>query len=180
VGGSEKVQLDVRLIVATQKSLAEEVKKGNFREDLYYRMMGLTIELPPLRERGSDILILAKYFADDFSRENKLGAFHFSDDAKEKLLNYHYPGNVRELKALIDLASVMTENNVISAGDIVFTPPLRHNELFSTEKKTLRQHTCDIIKYYLKNNDNDVSVTSRILDIGKSTIYKMLQSGELE
>lgn len=178
VGGNETVKLDVRLIVATHKNLADEVKKGNFREDLYFRIMGLPIELPPLRERGNDILILAKHFADEFAKENKLGTMQFTKEAKEKLLKYHYPGNVRELKAVIDLSVVMCENNEIKPDDITFTS-IKRDDMFIPEDKTLRQHTCDIIRQYLKKNNNDVVATAKALDIGKSTIYKMIQEGEL-
>jgi len=178
VGGTENVRLDVRLIVATHKDLAEEVRRETFREDLYFRIMGLPINLPPLRERGNDVLILAKYFLDDFAKENTLGSIHFSKEAKDKLLQYYFPGNVRELKAMIDLAAVMCEDNEIKEDDITYTSTKRE-EVFMAEQKTLRQYTCDIIKYYLNKNDDDVIATAKVLDIGKSTIYKMIQAGEL-
>ncbi len=178
VGGNEHVKLDVRLIVASHKDLAGEVQKGNFREDLYFRIIGMPIELPPLRDRGGDILILAKYFADNFAKENKLGTISFSKEAKDKLMNYTYPGNVRELKMVIELAAVMCEGNEIKADDITFSP-VKKDSLFTSAQKTLRQHTCDIIKYYLSQNDNDVIATARKLDIGKSTIYKMMKEGEI-
>ena len=179
VGGNAAIKLDVRLIVATHKNLAEEVQNGNFREDLYFRIMGLPITLPPLRERGNDILILAKHFADAFAKENRLGTIKFTKGAKDKLLKYHYPGNVRELKAIVDLAVVMCDDREIKANDITFSA-IQRNELFTLENKTLRQHNCDIIKHYLIKNDRDVIATARALDIGKSTIYKMIQNGELE
>lgn len=178
VGGNEKVKLDVRLIVATHRNLADEVRKGNFREDLYFRILGLPVELPPLRERDNDILVLAKHFADEFARENKLPATGFSREAKEKLLQYHYPGNIRELKAVVELSVVMSDQQEIKPGDITFTST-RRDDMFIPENKTLRQHTCDIIRHYLKRNKNDVVATARLLDIGKSTIYKMIQEGEL-
>jgi DNA-binding NtrC family response regulator len=179
VGGNESVKLDVRLIVATHKDLGEEVRKGTFREDLYFRVMGMPVELPPLRERGNDILILAKHFADAFAKENKMSSISFSKDAKDKLMGYFYPGNVRELKAIIELAAVMCEAGEIKADDITYAS-VKRDDVFITEQKTLRQHTCDIIKYYLKQNDNDVVVTAQKLDIGKSTIYKMIKAGEIE
>ena len=179
VGGNEKVKLDVRLIVATHKNLYEEVQKGNFREDLFFRIMGLPIVLPPLRDRGNDILILAKYFADEFCKQNKVPPVHFDKDAKDKLLKYHFPGNVREIKVMIDLAVVMCENNIITSNDITFTS-IKKEDIFIGEKKTLRKHTCDIIKYYLNQNNNDVLYTAKMLDIGKSTIYKMMLAGDLE
>lgn len=178
VGGNEKVQLDIRLIIATHKNLAEEVKKGTFREDLYYRIIGLLIELPPLRERGNDILILAKYFADEFARDNNLGNVVIAQDAKDKLMGYYYPGNVRELKAIIDLAVVMCSDNEIKAGDITYST-IKEDENFMAEEKTLREYTCKIVKHYLKKYDEDVITIAQKLDIGKSTIYKMIQNGEL-
>jgi len=178
VGGNEKVNLDVRLIVATHKNLAEEVKKGNFREDLFYRIMGLPIDLPPLRERGSDILILAKHFSEEFTKDNKLDNITIAEDAREKLMRYNYPGNVRELKAIIDLAAVMCDGKEIHADDIIYSSSSAQ-ESFTVEEKTLRQHTCDIIRFYLRKYDNDVIAAADKLDIGKSTIYKMIQLKEI-
>lgn len=178
VGGNEVVKLDVRIITATHKNLSEEVRKGNFREDLFFRVMGLPIELPPLRDRGSDVLILAKHFLDEFVKVNKMPAISLSSGAKEKLLNYSYPGNIRELKAVIDLAAVMVDGKELKAQDISFFS-LQKENMFLGENKTLRQHTCDIVNHYLKKNNGDVIETAKALDIGKSTIYKMIQEGEI-
>ena len=178
IGGNEKVKLDIRLIAATHKNIAEEVKEGRFREDLYYRMIGLPIELPPLRERGNDILLLARHFMDDFARENKLSSLSLSQDAKDKLLRYNYPGNVRELKAIIELASVMSDGKEIKADDISY-PSTKATDSFTAEEKTLRLYTCDIIRFFLKKYDNDVIAVAKKLDIGKSTIYKMIQQKEI-
>lgn len=178
VGGNEKVKLDMRLIIATHKDLAAEVKKGNFREDLYYRVIGLPIELPPLRERDNDILVLARFFADEFTRENKLQPLSISQDAKEKLMRYNFPGNVRELKAMMDLAAVMCDGKEIKADDISFSAS-GSGDSYMAEEKSLRQYNCDIISFYLKKYDNDVMAVAGKLDIGKSTIYKMMQEGEL-
>lgn len=178
VGGNESVKLDIRLIVATHKNLAEEVKRGNFREDLYYRVIGLPVELPPLRDRGNDVLLLAKHFTDEFAKDNKLGTVTISSEAKQKLMGYHFPGNIRELKAIMELAAVMCTDGEIKPDDITFNST-KSGELFSMEQKTLRQYTCDIIKYYLKKYDDDVMLVADKLDIGKSTIYKMLQQKEI-
>jgi DNA-binding NtrC family response regulator len=178
VGGNERIKLDMRLIVATHRNLAEEVKKGNFREDLYYRIIGLPIELPPLRDRGSDVLILAKFFVDEFAKDNKLPALSIATDAKDKLMQYHFPGNIRELKAMMDLACVMCNDNEIRAEDISYTST-REDEVFTMQQKTLRQYTCDIIKHFLKKYDDDVLMVAEKLDIGKSTIYKMIQQKEI-
>jgi transcriptional regulator of acetoin/glycerol metabolism len=107
-----------------------------------------------------------------------MGPVTIAGDAKDKLMRYHFPGNIRELKAIIDLAAVMCDNNEIKADDISFNSLMR-DDSFTSEQKTLKHHTCDIINYYLKKNNNDVIATAKILDIGKSTIYKMIQLGEL-
>ena len=177
VGGNEKVSLDVRLIIATHKNLLEEVKKGNFREDLFYRIMGLPIELPPLRERGNDILVLAKYFLDEFCKSNKMGSITIAPDAKDKLMKYRFPGNVRELKAIIDLSAVMFDGSSIREDDLHFASA--SGDLSVSEEKTMKQYTIDIIAHFLKKYDNNVIKVAKKLDIGKSTIYKMIQNDEL-
>ncbi|MBA3828179.1 MAG: sigma-54-dependent Fis family transcriptional regulator [Taibaiella sp.] len=178
VGGNERVALDVRIIVATHKNLFEEVRKGNFREDLYYRIIGLPIDLPPLRERGGDILLLARFFLDEFCKANKMPVIALHNDAKDKLMKYAYPGNVRELKALIDLAAVMCDEKEIMADDITFNT-VSGNEVYMTQEKTLKEFTNDIIRYFLNKYDNDVLRVADILDIGKSTIYKKIQDKEI-
>lgn len=178
IGGNETVKLDVRIVVATHKNLAEEVRKGNFREDLYYRVMGLPVELPPLRERGNDILLLAKYFLDDFCKENKMEPQVLSGGAKEKLMTYNFPGNIRELKAMMDLAAVMSNGTEVTESDITFAAA-KGNEFFLADEKTLKEYTNHIIQYFLKKYDNNVLLVADKLDIGKSTIYKMLQLKEI-
>lgn len=178
VGGNATIKFDARVIVATNKDLAEEVKKKNFREDLYYRLLGLPIELPPLRDRGNDILILAKHFLEEFCRENKLQKKMLSQEARERLMHYSYPGNVRELKAIIDLAAVMSENEIIKAGDIAFSKTNFGAELLN-DNDTLRGYTRKILSHYLKKYDGNVLTVARKLDIGKSTVYRMLKEEEI-
>lgn len=178
IGGNEKVKLDVRIIVATHKNLAQEVKNGRFREDLYYRIMGLPIELPSLRERGRDVILLANYFLDEFCRENKLGLIQLSEEAREKLLTYNFPGNVRELKAVMDMAAVICDGKVISASDIGLNNATDEIH-FWQEEKTLKEYTINIIQHFLQKYDNNVLKVAHKLDVGKSTIYKMIQSREL-
>ena len=178
LGGNEKITLDVRLIVATHQNLAETVSKGLFREDLFYRIMGLPIELPPLRERDNDVLLLAHFFVEEFCRENRMPQKQITAEAKEKLMKYNFPGNVRELKAMMDLASVMSEGNEISEEDISYTHT-GSNEYFLTEEKTMKDYTIQIIRHFLKKYDNNVLRVAEKLDIGKSTIYKMIQQKEI-
>jgi two-component system response regulator AtoC len=179
VGGSEKVKLDIRLIIATHKNLADEVKLGRFREDFYYRIIGMPIELPPLRDRGNDVLVLAKYFLDDFCKQNKMGTIQISTGAKERLLKYPFPGNVRELKSMMDLAAVMSDGQEISESDVNFNAPRAVEDLFSTEK-TMKEYNMQIIQHFLNKYQHNVVQVADKLDIGKSTIYKMIQEKEIE
>ncbi len=179
IGGNNTVKIDVRIVVATHKNLSEEVKKGNFREDLYYRLLGLPISLPPLRDRGNDILLLATYFLESFCKENKLPKLTISTEAKEKLLKYPYPGNIRELKAIIDLAAVMAAGESIKGDDIIFSS-LNNFSDFMIEETTLSEYTKRIIKHFLNKYDNNVLKVAAKLDIGKSTIYKMIKDNEIE
>ena len=177
LGGTAKIKFNARLIIATHKNLAQEVKKGTFREDLYYRIIGLPIELPPLRERGNDTLLLAKHFLDLFVKDNKMQPIVLSKDAKDKLLKYPFPGNIRELKSVIDLACVMCDGGEIHADDFAFNC-IHDTDYFLTEEKTLKEYTGEIILHYLKKNRNDVLKTAQKLDIGKSTIYNLMQSSD--
>ena len=141
-------------------------------------MYGLPVHLPPLRERSGDILILAKYFIEIFCTENKTEKKTLSQEAQQKLLAYRFPGNVRELKSVIDLAVVMSDGLVIEPEHIMLNTTTKVTDLFANGK-TLREHTNFIIQHYLDNNNGDVLLVAKLLDIGKSTIYRMIQSKEL-
>ena len=179
VGGNNLVPIDVRIIVATHKNLADEVKKGTFREDLYYRLLGLPVQLPPLRERGGDVLVLAKSFLDTFTKENGVEKKSLSAGAQQKLLAHPYPGNVRELKAVVELAVVMADDKVIQPDDIILAVEPRESNFLSQEK-TLKAYTTDIIQRFLNKYSHNVLLVADKLDIGKSTIYRMIQNNELK
>jgi len=178
VGGNSVIKVDTRIIVATNKNLIEEVKKGNFREDLYYRLLGLPIELPPLRVRGNDILILAKYFADEFCKENGFQKKILSDNAKDKLVKYPYPGNVRELRAIVELSVVMADDDLIEEHHINFNSTDSLSD-FIMEDLSLAEYERKIIKYFLEKNNNNVVLTAKRLGIGKSTIYRLLKENNI-
>jgi DNA-binding NtrC family response regulator len=177
IGGNQVVKLDVRIIAATHRDLSLEVKENRFREDLYYRLLGLPIHLPPLRERGNDVIIIAKHFLDQFSRENQLPKFKITQEAQEKLLQYHFPGNVRELKSVIELSAVMTEGQEVRPQDITFTSSKGLDSLLNQEMK-MEEYMYRIIRHYLNKHDNDVLEVARRLDIGKSSIYRYLKDME--
>ncbi|PIB35099.1 regulator [Reichenbachiella sp. 5M10] len=174
VGGTTVVKVDCRVIVATHRNLLDEMKKGNFREDLYYRLFGMPVELPPLRERDKDILLLAKHFAEAFALDSDLPSKAFSKDALQKLMNYSYPGNIRELKAIVELAMVMADGTEIGADDITFAQKDVVTEVLS-EELTMKEYQLKIIKLYLKRYDDNIKTVADKLDIGQSTIYRLLK-----
>jgi len=174
VGSNKNIKINCRIIVATNKNLAQEVKNGNFRKDLYYRLLGLSIELPPLRERGNDVLILATHFIRSFSKENKLTAKKLSPDAIQKLRQYPFPGNIRELKSVMELAVTLSDGDQIEPGDIVFGEE-EIMDISQPEDLTLREYDRRIVQAYLDKYNNDVKLVAKKLDIGAATIYRMLK-----
>ncbi|MCD6018506.1 MAG: regulator [Bacteroidetes bacterium] len=174
IGNNVPVKIDCRIIVATHRNLKEEVKNGRFREDLYFRLYGLMIDIPPLRERGKDILVLAKYFMDAFCKENQLPSKTLNDDAQHKLLRYHFPGNVRELKSTIELAVVMSNSDQIAAEHINLSSPDVISETMSDEM-TMKEYELRIIKNYLNKYDGNMKLVAQKLDIGLSTLYRILK-----
>jgi DNA-binding NtrC family response regulator len=178
IGGNETINFDIRIIVATNKTLTEEVRMGNFREDLYYRLLGLPIEIPPLRNRGNDILLLARYFLSKFCKENNLKTKNISKGAKEKLMMYSYPGNVRELKAIIELSAVLSNNGAIEKKDISFNSADITDNLLNKED-TLRGYIQKIITYYMQKYHDNVPLVADKLSMGKSTIYRILKNQEV-
>ena len=177
VGGNQSVAFDVRLIVATHRDLLAEVQAGRFREDLYYRLLGLPVALPPLRQRGNDILLLAEAFVRDFCVLNSLPPRHLSEGARALLMSHPFPGNVRELKAVVELATVLADGEQIEAKDL----PLRESRatVGAGSRLSLRDQTTAIVQGCLDEMGGDVLAVAAKLRIGKSTIYRMLQQREL-
>lgn len=180
VGGNEIIKINVRIIVATHRNLPEEVKKGKFREDLYYRLLGLTIQLPPLRKRGNDIILIAKHFIDSFCKENNLGKKTLTVEAKKKLMVYPFPGNIRELRSITDLACVMADGEAIEDVHIQINHYGENNFTVNANNQTLKQYTTQLIQHYLDTNDYDVLKVAKKLDVGKTTLYRMINNDELK
>lgn len=181
VGGSQAVPFDARLMVATPRDLPEEVRQGRFREDLYYRLLGLPIALPPLRERGDDVLLLADFFLEEFCSQNNMAACRISDEARNLLMHYSFPGNVRELKAVVELAAVLAEDDTIRPQDL----SLRIQGGAATEaaaggNESLRAQVAAIVQRYLDANQGNILQVAAKLRIGKSTIYRMAQNNEVK
>jgi DNA-binding NtrC family response regulator len=174
LGGNETIPLDVRIITATHKNLAALSTDDQFRQDLYYRLLGLPIEIPPLRQRGNDKILLAKFFVDDFCKENEMDPKTISSEAKQMLLSYHYPGNIRELKAIMELACVMCSRDIIKPNHLNMNVDQSVQNLLASEK-SLEEYNNEIIKFFLNKYNQNVRLVASKLGIGKSTIYRMLQ-----
>lgn len=174
VGSNETVKIHSRIIVASNKNLQNEVKNGNFRQDLYYRIFGFPIELPPLRDRGQDVLLLARHFIDNFCRENHIPPKALDGEAMAKLLNYPWPGNVRELKSVIELAVIMSGGDTVKNADITFS----HSDLLTEildEEMTMKSYNKKILDHYLHKYNQNIPLVARKLGIGQATVYRMLK-----
>ena len=178
LGGSDLIPLDVRIITATHKNLSTLVSEGKFRQDLYYRLLGLPIELPPLRQRGNDIILLAKYFVNEFCKDNNMPHKTISDETKKMLLTYYFPGNIRELKAVMELACVMTNSDTIKPSHLNMNIDDSVQNLLADEK-TLEEYNMEIVKHFLNKYNQNVRLVASKLGIGKSTIYRMLQNKQM-
>ena len=174
IGGNQSIKINTRIITATNKDLAKAVREKLFREDLYYRLLGLPIHLPTLKERKSDILTLSHHFLQLFCAENNMVQLVITPKARKKLLSYAFPGNVRELKAIIELAAVLTNTNEVDEDHIVFNNTQNNPDIFS-EELSLKEYNQKIIKYFLNKYKSVLKVAEK-LDIGKSTIYNLIKS----
>lgn len=177
-GSQREISLNTRIIAASSKTLHSELEKGNLIEDLYYILLGLPISLPPLAERGNDIVILAKHFLENFCRKNNIDRMQFSTKAMAKLLGHNYPGNISELNSIVDFAAVLSPNNFIEEEHILFSPGKSTSDLLNLDLP-LREFEIRIIKHFLEKYNNNVVLVARKLEIGKSKIYNMIKNGEL-
>ncbi len=174
VGNNKPVKTDCRIIVASNQNFQESVTSGKFRQDLYYRLYGFPVELPPLRERGNDIIILAKHFIKVFCNENNLSLKTITQPAIDKLLSYPFPGNIRELKSVIELAITVTDTDEITDEEIYLGKNVMIGDYIEKEI-TLREYNINIVKKYLEKYDNNIKLVADKLDIGVATIYRMLK-----
>ncbi len=182
VGGEETLEVDVRILSATNKNLQEEIKKGTFREDLYYRLNVVNIHIPPLRERKEDIPLLISHFLREISRENNKHIEGIDNKARMALYNYHWPGNVRELRNCIESAVVMCKGNIITLEDL---PPTVRNSSDEDYIKlssgiTLADAEREIIRFTLRRLNGNKSKTAETLGIGRKTLHRKIQEYGIE
>jgi len=178
VGGEETLEVDVRVIAATNKNLTEEMKKGTFREDLYYRLNVIPIFVPPLRERKDDIPLLVSHFLQKFSQERGKEIKSFSPEVMEILLAHSWPGNVRELENVIDHAIIIAKQDKILTKDLpqfLLQKPLPTQEL-----TTLQDYEKNLILKTLKETNWNKHKASKRLNINRSTFYGKMKRYGLE
>ncbi len=178
VGSNKQVKIDVRIITASNKDLAAMVKEGSFRMDLYYRLMGLPINLPPLRDRGSDILLLANYFVKLFCKDNNMPLKSLSTDAQKKIISYRFPGNIRELKSIIELSIILSDGKVITPDDIQIQS-MMDSDNFLEKELTLEEYNVKILEHFLTVYNKNAILVANKLDISKATVYRMISKYNL-
>jgi len=182
VGGDEPVTVDVRVIAATNKDLEEEISKGNFREDLFYRLNVIPFHVPPLRERNEDIPQLARHFLKEFSAAYSRRARELSDDAVDTLLRYVWPGNVRELRNVIERMVIM--NPTVTRLERKHLPPLVYRDggrrsaggEFSTLHQARAAYERDYILKKLDENHGNISRTAEVLGLERSHLYRKMKT----
>ena len=171
VGGNEEISVDVRVIAATNRNLKTLVQQGDFREDLYYRLNVVTLNLPLLRERREDILLLAEFFLKKFSEENSKNIKKLSPKVIEFMMSYAWPGNVRELENMIECGVILSKTNAISLNeipqDIIFPSP--------AEEKTISAVTNNHILSVLEETEGNITEAAKILGIQRMTLYNKLK-----
>ena len=193
LGGNKKIKVDIRVLSATNKNIEEEVKKGNFRQDLAYRLAVVPLHVPPLRERDGDIILLAEYFLQKFATENKVEKPELSEEVKELLLKYNWPGNIRELKNLM-------ERLCIFAGGRVITPDDLPDYIKSNQKKTVSKieniEDClpiqikplkefreeaekRLIEKAIQQYDHNLKEVAKILHVDLSSLYRKMKQYNL-
>jgi DNA-binding NtrC family response regulator len=178
VGSKEPIPFDVRLICATNKDLEEMVSRNLFREDLYYRINTIVIELPPLRDRGEDIILLAEHFLKEYATKYEKFRLKFSSKTLDKLMKYNWPGNVRELRHTIEKAVILSDSDILAPEDFMISPSLQtlspqQNPLTFAETEKLAIQTA------LRNHNGNVFKAAKELGIARQTMYNKMQKHNL-
>jgi Nif-specific regulatory protein len=177
VGATEEISVDVRVIAATNQNLQKYVRDKRFREDLYYRLSVFELHLPPLRDRGDDIGVLTDFFLDHFRRMHGRPNLGLTDAARERLRSYHWPGNVRQLRNVLDSAVVLADDESIRPHDLAL-----RDSGSSTELETLRIDEWEkrLITEALNRTGDNVPEAAKLLGIGRATLYRKIEQYHIE
>lgn len=177
VGGNKPLAVDIRLISATNKDLKDSVRKGEFREDLLYRINTIQIEIPPLRERKEDISGLAEFFLHTYGNKYGKQRLCLSVDALDKLMNYYWPGNVRELQHTIEKAVILADDNIIRAADFYLDKSSSAEQL--SANLTLDEAEKILVENALKRNEGNLSAAANELGVSRPTLYNKIKKYNL-
>ena len=171
IGSNKSYQVDIRLICATNMPLYQMVEEGTFRRDLLYRINTVEINIPPLRDRSGDIELLCLYFLDYFKKKYKKGKLTVSAEALKKLQNYYWPGNIRELRHVMERAVIMTENRSIKASEIMVNidETTGHRNILN-----LQDLEKNAIRKALRKNEGNLSSAAKELGLGRTTLYRKI------
>lgn len=175
VGDTKNIPVDIRLICATNMNLAEMVKQGRFREDLYYRINTVPLHLPPLRERQDEIVPLSMLFIEKYADKYHRKARDFSDEAKTLLVNCQWNGNIRELQGCIEKAVIMSDNVIISKDDLQITDSQLVNIKNAVQNVTLEDAEEQVIRNAMKKYNGNLSLVAKALNISRPTLYNRLK-----
>jgi two-component system NtrC family response regulator len=176
VGGREEIPVDVRVVCATNKNLEAMIPEGTFREDLYYRICEMVINIPPLRERQGDKILLARHFLEKFAQQQQRKISGFSSEAAEAIEGYQWPGNIREMENKIKRAVIMCEEKYVTPIDLALAAP---NEL-SINLRYVRQEAERIaIKQALSMADGNYSAAAKLLGITRPTLYDLVKKYDI-
>jgi two-component system NtrC family response regulator len=178
VGGRKPIAVDVRILCATHQDLAESIKQARFREDLYYRISEIVIDIPPLREREGDKVLLAQSFLDTFSRKNARSFRGFTDEARARIDAYAWPGNVRELENKVKRAVVLADSKWISPQDLGFAETGEPQSL--NLRQARQQVERQLIQRALAIHDNNVSRAAEALGVSRPSLYALVKKLGME
>jgi DNA-binding NtrC family response regulator len=177
LGGNEIVSIDIRLISATNKSIETMIANRSFREDLLYRINTISIELPPLRERGNDILLLTEFYLQKYSEKYNNPGLKIDDKAKRKLLKYNWPGNVRELQHSIEKAVILSDNKTLVEENFILNKQQPKN--FKLQNLTIEEMEREMIKNCIENENGNMSAVAKKLGVTRQTLYNKLKKYKL-
>jgi two-component system, NtrC family, nitrogen regulation response regulator NtrX len=192
LGSARTIKVDVRVIAATNKNLEEEIERGHFREDLYFRLAVIPIHVPPLRERPEDIPLLVRHYIDNFSRENNVRPKRITHAAVESLQRYRWKGNIRELRNTVERMIIMTGSDTIDVADlpeIVRSPAAggsaapKGSADAEVKAGTLREFKDNAERAFLvaklRENGWNISKTAEVIDTPRSNLYKKLEQYQI-
>jgi transcriptional regulator with PAS, ATPase and Fis domain len=178
LGATSSIPIDVRLICATNANIRQMVEEGTFRQDLLYRINTIEIHIPPLRERGEDVLLLADYFLQRYNHKYKKNINGLNRDAKQKLMRYAWPGNVRELQHAIERAVILSDASMLRPGDFMLQPqPEKKSEL--DEILNLEELEKRAIQLALKRCEGNVSQAAELLGVTRYALYRKMEKLKL-